>query len=97
MVAIETVCHLQTSKVTCMFNDNIEVVMSLNYYYTVIPKLFQVVGVSLYALAILEYIIVQSPCEMKGFIFGLLCAFYGISKLTGYNIILFSSFLHPFL
>ena len=30
MVAIEIVGHLENQNVTCMFNDHIEVVMSLN-------------------------------------------------------------------
>ena len=86
MAAIETVGHLQTPNVTCMFNDKIEVVMSLNYYWTLIPKVFQVVGGCLYTLTILEFIIAQSPCEMKGLLFGVLCAFIGIAKLIGYNL-----------
>ena len=86
MAVIETVGHVQTPNATCMFNDNIEVVMSLNYYWTIIPKLFQVVGVSLCVLTILEFIIAQSPCEMKGFLFGLPCAFFGIARLIGHNL-----------
>ena len=86
MAVIETVGHLQTPNVTCMFNDNMEVVMSLNYYWTMIPKVFQVVGGCLYTLTIFEFIIAQSPCEMKGFLFGVLSAFFGIAQLIGYNL-----------
>ena len=37
MVAIEIIGHLESQNVTCMFNDNIEVVMSLNYYWSIVP------------------------------------------------------------
>ena len=44
MVVIETIGHLQTPNVTCMFNDVINEVMSLNYYWSMIPLMLQVVG-----------------------------------------------------
>ena len=37
MVAIELVGHLESQNVNCMFNNNIEVVMSLNYYLSIVP------------------------------------------------------------
>ena len=44
MVVIETIGHLQTPNVTCMFNNTINEVMSLNYYWTLIPHLLGVIG-----------------------------------------------------
>ena len=44
MVVIETMGHLQTPNAICMFNDNTNEVMSLNYYWTMIPLMLQVVG-----------------------------------------------------
>ena len=86
MAVIETVGHLQTPNVTCMFNDNMKWLCLLIIIGTMIPKVFQVVGGCLCTLTIIEFIIAQSPCEMKGFLFGVLCAFFGIAQLIGYNL-----------
>ena len=86
MVAIETVGHLQTPNVTCMFNDNIEVVMSLNYYWTMIPQVFGGFGIVLFTIGSFEFIIAQSPLQMKGLLLGLWFAFNGMAKLIGYNL-----------
>ena len=86
MVIIETIGHLQTPNVTCMFKDNINEIMALNYYWTMIPLMLQVVGFFLCGIVFFEFIIAQSPHEMKGFLLGLLFAFNGIVKLIGYNL-----------
>ena len=86
MVVIETIGHLQTPNVICMFNNTINEVMSLNYYWTMIPLTLQVIGSVFYAIVLFEFIIAQSPYEMKGFLFGLWFAFSGIAKLIGYNL-----------
>ena len=86
MVVIETIGHLQTPNVTCMFNDTINEAMSLNYYWTMIPLMLRVVGTVFCVIVLLEFIIAQSPHEMKGFLFGLSFAFNGIAKLIGYNL-----------
>ena len=52
-----------------MFN-HIEVVMSLNYYWTMIPQVFGGFGIVLCTIASFEFIIAQSPI---------------ITKLNGYN------------
>ena len=86
MVVIETIGHLQTPNVTCMFNNTINEVMSLNYYWSMIPLILQAVGFALCVIFLFEFIIAQSPHEMKGFLFGLLFAFDGIARLIGYNL-----------
>ena len=90
MVVIETIGHLQTPNVTCMFNDVINEVMALNYYWSMIPLMLQVVGFFVCVIVLFEFIIAQSPHDMKGFLFGLWFAFNGIAKLIGYNL------YHPF-
>ena len=98
MVTIETIGHLQSSHVTCMFNDTINEVMSLNYYWTIIPQVLQAFGGIFIILFSFKFIIAQSPYEMKGFLFGLFYAFNGIAKVFGYNLYhFFSYFLNPFL
>ena len=69
-----------------MFNDNINNVMTLSYYLTMIPLLLGMVGLVFCLIVLLEFIIAQSPHEMKGFLFGLLFAFDGIAQLIGYNL-----------
>ena len=86
MVVIETIGHLQTPNVTCMFNDNINEVMSLNYYWTMIPLMLRVVGSIFGGIVLFEFIIAQSPHVMKGFLFGHWFAFNGMAKLIGYNL-----------
>ena len=86
MVVIDTIGHLQTPNVTCMFNDNINEVMSLNYYWIIIPLTLRVIGSIFCVIVIIEFVIAQSPYEMKGFLLGLLFAFDGIAKLIGYNL-----------
>ena len=86
MVVIETIGHLQTPNVTCMFNNTINEVMSLNYYWTMIPLILQTVGCVLCVIVLIEFIIAQSPHEMKGFLLGLWFAFSGIANLLGYNL-----------
>ena len=86
MIVIETIGHLQTPNVTCMFNKNIEVVMSLNYYWTIIPLVLKTVGDLIFLLVFNEFILAQSPLQMKGFLFGLYYAFEGITTLIGYNL-----------
>ena len=86
MVVIETIGHLQTPNVTCMFNNTINEVMSLNYYWTMIPLMLRVVGSVFCGIVLFEFIIAQSPHEMKGFLFGLWFALSGIAKLIGYNL-----------
>ena len=90
MIVIETIGHLQTPNVTCMFNDIINEVMSLNYYWTMIPLMLRVVGSVLCGIVLFKFIIAQSPLEMKGFLLGLWFAFNGIAKLIGNNL------YHPF-
>ena len=85
MVAIEIVGHLENQNVTCMFNDHIEVVMSLNYYWSIIPLILNAIGNVVFFLVINEFIIAQSPQQMKGFLFGRFYAFDGIATLIGYN------------
>ena len=86
MVVIETIGHLQTPNVTCMFNDNINDVIALNYYWSMIPHLLGMVGLVFCVIVLLEFIIAQSPHEMKGFLLGLLFGFDGIAQLIGYNL-----------
>ena len=47
--------------ITCIFNNIINEVVSLNYYWTVIPQLLQVIGETVCGLNFLEFIISQSP------------------------------------
>ena len=86
MIVIETIGHLQTPNVTCMFNKNIEVVMSLNYYWTIIPLVLKTVGGLIFLLVVNEFILAQSPLQMKGFLFGLYYAFESIATIIGYNL-----------
>ena len=86
MVAIETIGHLQTPHVSCMFNDTINKVMSLNYYWTIIPQVLQAFGGIFIILFSFKFIIAQSPYQMKGFLFGLFYAFNGIARVFGYNL-----------
>ena len=90
MVIIETIGHLQTPNVTCMFDDTINEVMSLNYYWTMIPQVLEAFGTAVFYLAFFEFVIAQSPCEMKGFLFGICFSFNGIAKIFGMNL------YHPF-
>ena len=86
MVAIETIGHLETPNVTCMFNDTINKAMSLNYYWTIIPQVLQGFGGVFAFLFSFKFIIAQSPYQMKGFLFGLFYAFNGIARVFGYNL-----------
>ena len=86
MVVIETIGHIQAPNATCMFNSIINEVMSLNYYWTITPLMLQAVGFFVCVIVLFEFIIAQSPHEMKGFLFGLWFAFDGIAKLIGYNL-----------
>ena len=86
LLVIETIGHLQTPNVTCMFNNTINEVMSLNYYWTMIPLILRAVGSVFCVIVFFEFIIAQSPHEMKGLLLGLLFAFVGITKLIGYNL-----------
>ena len=86
MTVIETIGHLHTPNVTCMFNKKIEVVMSLNYYWTIIPLVLKAVGELIFLLVVNEFILAQSPLQMKGFLFGLYYAFESITTLIGYNL-----------
>ena len=49
--------------ITCIFNNIINEVVSLNYYWTVIPQLLQVIGETVCGLNFLEFIISQSPSQ----------------------------------
>ena len=63
-----------------------EVVMSLNYYWTMLPQVFGGFGIVLCTIGSFEFIIAQSPIQMKGLLFGLWFAFNGMAKLIGYNL-----------
>ena len=86
MVTIETVGHLQTPNVTCMFNNTINNIMSLNYYWTIIPQVIKAIERLIITIVTNEFIIAQAPQQMKGFLFGFWGAFNGIAKLIGYNL-----------
>ena len=86
MAAIETVGHLEKPNVTCIFKNNIEVVMSLNYYWTIIPQMLEAFGRELYIIALIEFIIAQSPLQTKGFLLGLFYGFSGTVLLIGSNL-----------
>ena len=85
MVTIETIGHLQTHNVTCMFNNTINKIMSLNYYWTIIPQVIKAIERLIFIIVTNEFIIAQAPQQMKGFLFGLYYAFNGIAKVFGYN------------
>ena len=86
MVTIETIGHLQTPNVTCMFNNTINKIMSLNYYWTIIPQVIKAIERLFFIIVTNEFIIAQAPQQMKGFLFGFWGAFNGIAKLIGYNL-----------
>ena len=86
MVTIEIVGHLQSPNITCMFNHPINKEMPLNFYWTMIPLVFKGLGIVVFDLVINEFIIAQSPQQMKGFLFGLYYAFNGVAKIIGYNL-----------
>ena len=86
MVTIETVGHLQTPNVTCMFNNTINKIMSLNYYWTIIPQVIKAIERVIITIVTSEFVIAQSPQQMKGFLFGFWGAFNGVAKLIGYNL-----------
>ena len=89
MVTIETIGHLQTPNATCMFNKNsshFKTELSLNYYWTMIPIIWNTIGTLVFDLVINEFIIAQSPQQMKGFLFGLFYGLNGIAKVIGSNL-----------
>ena len=89
MVTIETIGHLQTPNATCMFNKNssqFKTELSLNYYWTMIPIIWNTIGALVFDVVINEFIIAQSPQQMKGFLFGLLYGLNGIAKVIGSNL-----------
>ena len=93
MVTIETIGHLQTPNVTCMFNNSsshFKTELSLNYYWTMTSLIWNIIGTLVFDLVINEFIIAQSPQQMKGFFFGLFYGLNGIAKVIGYNL------YHPF-
>ena len=86
MVTIETIGHLQTPNVTCMIHKTINKDITLNFYWTMIPLVFKGLGIVVFDLVINEFIIAQSPQQMKGFLFGLYYAFNGVAKIIGYKL-----------
>ena len=86
MVAIETVGHLEKPNVTCIFKNNIEVVMSLNYYWTIIPQMLEAFGTQLYIITLIEFIIAKSPLQTKGFLLGLFYGFIVVQLLLPQSI-----------
>ena len=69
-----------------MFNNTINKIMSLNYYWTIIPQIIKAIERLIDTIVTNEFIIAQAPQQMKGFLFGFWGAFNGIAKLIGYNI-----------
>ena len=89
MVTIETIGHLQTPNVTCMFNNSsshFKTELSLNYYWTMTSLIWNIIGTLVFDLVINEFIIAQSPQQMKGLFFGLFYGLNGIAKVIGYNL-----------
>ena len=86
MVTIETIGHLQTPNITCMFHNTINKDITLNFYWSMIPLVFKGLGIVVFDLVINEFIIAQSPQQMKGFLFGLYYAFNGVAKIIGYKL-----------
>ena len=85
MTCIEGIGHLQTPNATCMFNT-MSIPISINYYWVTIPLVVKAIGSNVLSLFSLQFIIAQSPQEMKGFLIGLLYGLDGIFKLIGINL-----------
>ena len=85
MTCIEGIGHLQTPNATCMFNTR-SMPISINYYWVTIPLIVKAIGNNVFSLFSLQFIIAQSPQEMKGFLIGLFYGLDGIFKLIGFNL-----------
>ena len=87
MTCIEGIGHLQTPNATCMFINNTKSIpISINYYWVTIPLVVKAIGSNILSLFSLQFIIAQSPQEMKGFLIGLFYGLDGIFKLIGINL-----------
>ena len=85
MACIEGIGHLQTPNATCMFNTR-SIPISINYYWVTIPLVVKAIGNNMWTLFSLQFIIAQSPQEMKGFLLGLLYLFDTVIKSIGFNL-----------
>ena len=91
MVCIEMIGHLQSPNATCMFvnytaRNGIDIPINISYYWALMPLFIKAVANVIVIVSTFEFIIAQSPQDMKGLLFGLWYAFDGAAKLVGFNL-----------
>ena len=92
---IEVVGHMENGNVTCVFSANAHegATFPVNYLWTLIPSVLNGVGVVMVAYSTFEFVIAQTPCQMKGLAVSLLLESVGIFTFLGeFIIMIFLSF-----
>ena len=92
---IEVVGHMENGNVTCMFSTNSEEGghFPINYLWTLIPNLIHATGFVLVFYSSFEFVIAQTPWQMKELSVSVLLEFLGIFFIVGELIVnIFISF-----
>ena len=86
---IEVAGHVENRNVTCMFSANADTDSSfpIDYWWTLIPSLLNGVGIVVVLFSTVEFVIAQTPCQMKGMTVSLLLESIGIFAIPGEFII----------
>ena len=74
-----------------LISEASEAFIPINYQWVMIPQLASGLGFFFIEINCFEFVIAQSPTNMRGFIVGILYAALGIGELININ------FYHPFL
>ena len=68
--------------VNCTGNLSTDIIVHMEWYWSIIPIVLYCSGTSMGSLLLLEFIIAQTPQKMKGFVIGMSLAISGFNGLT---------------
>ena len=71
---------------TCLFHEenNPSMTLSISPFLLIIPCVFGALGDTISLIAIFEFILAQSPCALRGLIFGVYFSLVGLGFMLGY-------------
>ena len=83
-LVVDLAGHMVTPNVPCIFTNNSEHNLNLQLYVLALPSIASFFSSVIMSTAVLEFLMAQTPCTMRGLVFGLRLSLIYISYTTGF-------------
>ena len=92
---MDNIGHMKSGEVPCYYqpgtsvpNSNLTLVLSIDYHWLVLPELFHQLAFLFVIVSALEFIVAQSPNQMRGLMVGVWYASFTMWQIIGYNLVI---------